>query len=243
MRPWLVTRAVEEATALVERLERVGVAATVLPCIERTAMEWTPDLEAWSGRDTIFMVTSPFGARRLLAYWPQLRGRGKIAALAPATAGVLERAGIAVEFAASGGVLALARALVDRSVTSAPVIVWLTSAAGLVEPEQQEAALILRDVAELHRIVAYETRSPQELGEQLKRWHGVRAAAVFFSPSACRNFLAARTATGTGPMLERIACVGQSTLRAWSQLRPRGLPGAVYQVDEESFVGWVTAPR
>ena len=243
MNPWLITRAIEEAAPLVERLERVGIAAAAFPCIERVPIEWTPDVTNLSGRPTIFMVTSPFGARRLVWYWPLLHGLGKIAAMAPATAAVLEQAGIPVEISVTGGALALARAVATHADGSGPVIVWLTSAAGLVEPEQEEAASLLRGVGELHRIVAYETRPPQDLGEQLKRWHGLRASAVFFSPSACRNFIAARSASGTGPVLERIACIGQSTLRAWSQLRPRGMPAAVYQADDEAFVRWAAAPR
>ena len=241
MTPWLITRAVEEATTLVERLDRLGIAAAALPCIERAAIGWTPDLDGWAGRQVIFMVTSPFGARRLLAYWTQLRGLGKIAALAPSTSGVLERANLTVDIAASGGSLALAQAVAARPEAQGAVVVWLTSAAGLVEPEQEEAARVLRGVGELQRIVAYETRSPDGLGEQLRLWHGKRVGAVFFSPSACRSFVAARNASGTGPLLERIVCVGQSTLRSWSQLRPRGLPAAVYQADEEAFVAWATA--
>jgi uroporphyrinogen-III synthase len=243
MTPWLITRAIEEATPLVERLQLLGLAAFALPCIERRAIAWVPDLAAWSGRETLFMVTSPFGARRLAEYWAQLKGHGRIAALAPSTAAVVERAGVVVDISATGGALGLARAVAHDVAGKGAIIVWLTSAAGLVEPEQEEAASVLRAVAELHRIVAYETRSPDELGDELKRWHGMRAAAVFFSPSACRNFLAARNASGTGPVLERIACVGQSTLRTWSQLRPRGLPAAVYNRDEESFVAWAAAAR
>lgn len=251
MTPWLITRALQEATALVERLDRLGIGAAPLPCIERVPIEWMPDLTGWAGRQTIFMVTSPFGAQRLLAYWMQLRGRGTIAALTPATSAVLERANLTVDVAATGGSLALAKAVAqhltgdkhDRPHAQGPVIVWLTSAAGLVEPEQEAAARVLRDVAELHRIVAYETRSPDGLGEQLRLWHGKRVGVVFFSPSACRSFVAARNASGTGPLLERIVCVGQSTLRAWSQLRSRGLPAAIYQADEEAFVAWAAAGR
>jgi uroporphyrinogen-III synthase len=242
MSPWLITRATEEATPLVERLQLLGLAAFALPCIERRAIAWVPDVASWSTRETLFMVSSPFGARRLAAYWPQLEGHGKVAALAPSTAAVMERAGIDVEISAPGGALGLAQAVARRVAGKGAVIVWLTSAAGLVEPEQQEAASVLTGVAELHRIVAYETRSPDGLGDELKRWHGVRAAAVFFSPSACRNYLAARNASGTGPVLERIACIGQSTLRSWTQLRPRGLPAAVYQRDEEAFVAWAAPP-
>lgn len=247
MTPWLITRAIQEATALVERLARLGIAAAALPCIERAPIEWMPDLAGWAGRPTIFMVTSPFGARRLLTYWTQLRGHGKIAALIPSTSSVLERANLTVEIAATGGSLALANSVAQHLANGpqAPgaVIVWLTSAAGLVEPEQAEAARVMRSVAELHRIVAYETRSPDGLGEQLRLWHGKRVGAVFFSPSACRSFVAARNASGTGPLLERIVCVGQSTLRSWSQLRPRGLPTALYQADEDAFVAWATAGR
>ena len=243
MSAWLITRPMEEATALVERLQRLGIAASVLPCIERRPVEWTPDLKPWANRTIIFMVTSPFGARRLLDYGPQLQGRGKIAALAPSTAAVLEHSGLAVDVKGSGGALGLARAVAADPAAQGAVIVWLTSAAGLVEPEQEQAAAMLRAIAELHRIVAYETRTPDDLAERLKQWHGRRAAAVFFSPSACRSFLAARSASGTGPVLERIVCVGQSTLRSWSQLRPRGLPAAVYQRNEESFVTWAAPAR
>jgi len=243
MNPWLITRAVEEAAPLVERLERIGIPAAAFPCIERRPIEWIPDLETGSRRAAIFMVTSPFGARCLMAHWPQIQGRGKVAAMAPSTASVLEQAGIPVEISATGGALALARAVAGETQASNPVIFWLTSAAGLAEPEQEHAAALLANVGELHRIIAYETRAPQELGEQMMRWRGRRASAVFFSPSACKHFLAARGASGQGPLLERIVCIGQSTLRAWSELRPRDLPSPIYQTNEEAFVAWVTALR
>jgi uroporphyrinogen-III synthase len=243
MTPWLVTRTLDEATPLVERLERAGLAAAALPCIERRSIEWVPDLAAWSGRTTIFMVTSPFGARRLIEYWPRLKDHGIVAALSPTTAQVVEKAGIPVAITGTGGANGLAEAVLASRQSRGAVIVWLTSAAGLVEPEQEQAATILRSTTELHRIVAYETRSPDALGAEMQRWHGKRASAVFFSPSACRNFLSARHATVAGPVLERIACVGQSTLRSWSQLRPRGLPGAIYQASEDAFVTWAAAQR
>jgi uroporphyrinogen-III synthase len=241
--PWLVTRALEEATPLVERLERMGVSAAALPCIERRAIAWTPDPSVWAGRRTIFMVTSPYGARRLVDCWPQIKGHGVVAALTPATAAPLNSAGIAVEIHGTGGAVGLAKAIAALPESKGAVIVWLSSAAGLVEPEQEQAAGLLRGIGDLQRIVVYETRSPPDLSEQLSNWHGKRASAVFFSPSACRNFLQARAASGTGPVLERIACVGQSTLRSWTQLRPRGWPAAVYNADEEAFVAFATSQR
>ncbi|HZF16277.1 MAG TPA: uroporphyrinogen-III synthase [Steroidobacteraceae bacterium] len=243
MTPWLVTRAFDEATPLVERLERAGLAAAALPCIERRPIEWVPDLGAWAGRTTVFMVTSPFGARRLIDYWPKLKDHGLVAALSPTTAQVVESAGIPVSITGTGGASGLAEAVVTSRTTRGAVVIWLTSAAGLVEPEQEQAAAVLRSTTELQRIVAYETRSPDALAGELQRWHGKRASAVFFSPSACRNFLGTRHAIATGPVLERIVCVGQSTLRSWSQLRPRGMPAAVYQASEDAFVGWAAAQR
>jgi uroporphyrinogen-III synthase len=241
--PWLVTRALEEATPLVERLERAGVSAAALPCIERRAIEWAPDPRVWSGRRTIFMVTSPYGARRLVDCWAEIKGHGAVAALTPATSAPLMNAGIAVDIHGTGGAVGLARAIAALPESKGAVIVWLSSAAGLVEPEQEQAAAILRGIGDLQRIVAYETRSPPGLGEQLKSWNGRRASAVFFSPSACRNFLQARAGSGMGPVLERIACVGQSTLRAWTQSRPRGWPAAVYEANEEAFLTFATAQR
>jgi uroporphyrinogen-III synthase len=241
--PWLITRALEEAAPLVERLERAGISAALLPCIERRAVEWLPDPGAWSGRRTIFMVTSPYGARRLIDCWPKLKGHGIVAALAPATAAPLASAGIAVEIHGTGGAVGLAKAIAALPESRGAVIVWLSSAAGLVEPEQEQAAAILRGVGDLQRIVAYETRTPHDLGLRLKRWHGKRASAVFFSPSACRNFLQACAASATGPLLEHIVCVGQSTLRSWSQLRPGGGPTAVYIADEDAFVSFATSQR
>jgi uroporphyrinogen-III synthase len=236
MSPWLITRASEESAPLVERLGRLGVPAAALPCIERREIEWTADLDAGSHRMTIFMVTSPFGARCLVAHWPQLRGRGRVAALAPSTAQVLERARIATDISARGGALALARAVAGQVASARPLILWLTSAAGAGEPEQEEAAAVLANAGELHRIIAYETRAPQDLPRQLMRWQGRRASAVFFSPSACRNFLAARAAAGDGPVLEHIVCIGRSTLRAWSELGAHDLPPPVYQANEGTFV-------
>lgn len=240
---WLVTRARDESAALVEAMERAGLKASPLPCIERHPVEWVPDLAAWAGRKTLFMVTSPFGARRLIECWPTLQGHGSVAALAPTTVRVLEGARIPVAITGSGGAAGLARAVAEREENAGAVIVWLTSAAGLTEPEQVQASERLRAIGELHRIVAYETRSPADLPARLDEWHGKRASAVFFSPSACRGFLAARGVTARGPVLERIACVGQSTLRAWSQLRPRGLPAAVYQSSEEAFISWAQSLR
>jgi len=240
---WLVTRARDESAALVEALQRAGLKASALPCIERHPIVWAPDLAAWAGRKTLFMVTSPFGARRLIDCWPMLEGHGIVAALAPTTVRVLEAAHIPVTISASGGAAGLARAVAEREESAGAVIVWLTSAAGLGEPEQIQASERLRAVGELHRIVAYETRSPDDLPARLDEWHGKRASAVFFSPSACRSFLAARGTAARGPVLERIACVGQSTLRSWSQARPRGLPAALYQASEEAFVNWARSLR
>jgi uroporphyrinogen-III synthase len=236
--PWLVTRALDDSTALVEALERAGLQAAALPCVERRPVEWEPDLAAWAGRKTLFMVTSPYGARRLIDHWPKLAGHGTVAALAPTTVRVLEAARIPVAISGAGGAEGLARAVAEQQENAGAVIVWLTSAAGLTEPEQELAAGRLRVVGELHRIVAYETRSPEDLEARLEEWRGKRASAVFFSPSACRSFLAARGVTARGPVLERIACIGQSTLRTWSQLRSRGLPAAVYQASQEAFVNW-----
>lgn len=239
--PWLITRAADEAQILVDRLRKAGIAAEPFPCIERRVVKWRPDPEAWRGRAAIFMVSSPFGARCLIAHWPQLEGHGRVAALAPTTARILESAGIPVAISASGGAEGLAQAVVEHKSAQDVLIVWLTSAAGLVEPEQERAAAVLRAVADVRRIVAYETRSPDDLGTRLQEWRGKRACAVFFSPSACRGFLAARAAGGHGPVLERVACIGQSTLRSWSELRPRGLPEAVYQGSEADFLEWVAA--
>ncbi len=118
--PWLVTRARDESAALVEALVRAGLKASALPCIERRPIEWAPDLAAWAGRKTLFMVTSPFGARRLIDCWPTLEGHGIVAALAPTTVRVLEAAHIPVAISAPGGAAGLARAAASPSRSRPP---------------------------------------------------------------------------------------------------------------------------
>src|SRR4051812_28227530 len=125
-----MTRAQPDADADVATLRAAGVKAIAVPCIERVALPWP----AWNPEGPkVILVSSSFGALQLVQAWPTLsEPRPIVAAMAPATAGRLERANIPVQIHAEGGIIALAQALRDwhRTQGGPLSVLYATSDAG-----------------------------------------------------------------------------------------------------------------
>jgi hypothetical protein len=123
-----------------------------------------------------------------------------------------------------GGARQLAEEMAARLCTQNPrsELVWLSSDAGAAREEQAEALHKLRPLTTVHRVLAYSTATAPSLGQQMAQWHGRRAGMLFCSPSACDAFLETRRALQKGPLLEKVACVGASTLRAWENNKEAG---------------------
>lgn len=205
-RTWVITRAQPDADADASALRAAGFEAVAVPCIERVALPWP----AWppTGRPRVVFVTSPFAGRQLVQAWPL---DATVAALAPITSAKLREAGVPVAIEAEGGVVALARALEARG---GPVdVLYPTSDVGLQQEEQAEALKILSTFAQVTRAAVYATRRPD--GLQLPKG----ARYVFMSPSAVENALA-----GGDLSAEAVACIGQSTVRAFRALAAQPAP-------------------
>ncbi|MBK7861128.1 MAG: uroporphyrinogen-III synthase [Archangiaceae bacterium] len=197
---WVLTRPLEDAKPLADAL-----GLDVVPCIERIDLPWP----AW---EPLLFITSPAAARRLASEWPSRPlkfATAYVAALSPATAQVLAKAGIHPHLTAPGGSVALAQAV--RAAVSYSGILYPTSDVGLEQGEHHDAVRILEAVGPVRQQAVYLTRAPQHLEAALGPHAG--GDFVFFSPSAVQNFVAAGGRAG------RALCVGASTARAWREAK------------------------
>lgn len=240
MTPWIVTRERGDAEALAQSLRAAGLVARALPCIERTPLPWPAALAPLPGdkdsdATTVVLCTSPFAAALVIARWPVLveAARGAplwCAATAPATAQQLEDAGLPVRVRAPGGVVGVARALLEMLGEGPRCrVLYPTSDVGEETREHTEAVDLLAPRAELVRGAIYATRPAAGLGDALRDLEP-QAALIFYSPSAVDAFAVAATQAGVSwPALA--VCVGASTGRAYARaagreatVAPRGTP-------------------
>lgn len=240
MTPWIVTRERGDAEALAQSLRAAGLVARALPCIERTPLPWPAALAPLPRGDadtaaTVVLCTSPFAAALVIARWPTLvlAAHGAplwCAATAPATAQQLEEAGLPVRVRAPGGVVGVARALLEQLGDAARCrVLYPTSDVGEETREHTEAVDLLAPRAELVRGAVYATRPAAGLSAALGDLEP-NAALLFYSPSAVDAFASAAAQAGVWwPSLA--VCVGASTGRAFARaagreatVAPRGTP-------------------
>lgn len=197
---WVITRAQPDADADAKALRDAGFDAIAVPCIERVPLPWPDWPQAHEER--VIFVTSPFAAMQLIAAWPQ---PARVAAMAPITTARLRASGVPVAVEAEGGAVALAEKL--RALKVRLDVLYPTSDAGMRQEEQDEALTILQSFATVTRAAVYATKAPAGLtvpkGE----------AYVFMSPSAVEN-------AGRDLRPQRVACIGQSTVRRFQELNP-----------------------
>ena len=223
---WIVTREGSDAEQSAQALRARGLRARCLPCIEREALPWPPALAPRrDAAGTLIMCTSPFAARLVIARWPALREAAgdtplSCAATAPATARVLDEAGVPVTVRAHGGVVALAGA-VASAVRGGPrpLVLYPTSDVGEQSAEHATALAELPGFADVCRAIAYATRAAPELERALGDLEP-DAAMLVFSPSAVDALSAAATRAGAA-LPRTVVCVGDSTARAYERATKR----------------------
>ncbi len=236
---WVVTRPLAEAKALVRALGAQGVLAKALPCIERQKVSF-PE---WPGtpRGVPFVfVTSPYAAE--CVPWRRLRGV-RVAALRPKSVQVLERKGVACEVTAQGGAVALAKALsahAKKAKRGAIDVLYPTSDLGGGEAEQQKARAVLAKLGRVTAPVVYRTVAPARLPERVRALASRPMGLVFTSPSAVRNFQAARARARVRPQVRGVVCLGRSTARAWNDGRLLEWPTARCVASAEAVIEAVT---
>ena len=197
----LVTRAVEDAPELEALLRERGAAPVRMPCI---AFEDGPDVAriaavVRSGRADLIVVSSPHGARRLLALCGPIRV--PIAAVGAATARELPgdvlvpRQGVGADALVRelGGRVAGQRVLIPRAEEGNPALADGLRAAGA----EVEALVLYRTVTALQA----EPAALRALRE------GEIDAIAFASGSAARGFVALAGARGAGEAA--VACMGR----------------------------------
>ncbi len=235
MLTWAVTRAAAESRQLVEQLHAEGLRAVSLPCIERVSLPvapWVPDARA-----RLVMLTSVAAVEAVADQLPVLKS-AEVAALGPTTANAVRALGLEVAYESSGGVVALARMVVEalsaRGALHQTACWYPTSAAGVESAEQHEAMGVLASLGSVARVEAYDVVAPRGLERRLVNQF-VRApaptAVLFSSPTAVRHFSAAAQATGSAAVVPAlVACWGESTRAlasrhfARSYLVPRSQP-------------------
>lgn len=222
---WLITREADDARSEREAWSARGVEALCVPCLETRLLPWP-----WSSplpeRSPLWFFTS----RRSVESWcaagrPALQD---VAALSPATAEALKRAGVTPALTAEGGAASLAEQVLSwwTSRGSPPTqVCYPTSSAGLHSAEQAEAVRLLSKLGEVDRRLVYDVSAPAGLRDSLEQAARGDWALSFASPSAVQHFFAAGAAFTRPPLL--VACLGASTGRAWNRARPQGWPDAV----------------
>lgn len=211
---WTITRAAAEAEALAGELRAQGLEARALPCIEREDLGWPPVPEG-----ALLFLTSA-----AVLPIPEQAARSPVAALAK-VAQALKLSGREVLVESGGGAVALANALAEAWQAVAPSvraqIFYPHSDLAPEEPEHAEARQVLERCGDVTARAVYRVAAPPRLAERVADL-GPGAGLVFFSPSAVRNFLAARPAAAPA----RVVAFGGSTARAWNEARPAGWPEA-----------------
>lgn len=212
--PWVITREAQDGEPLVAALRARGQDALALPAIERRPLPWPASFDA--PRGGIFFLTSPYAARLVLEHMRAPTGglddRGRrFAALSPSTAAAVREAGLPVDVTAEGGALALALALGTSKLDG--TVLYPTSDAGLAQPEQEQAVVVLRERFDVVREAVYSTGPARDLDDRLDALpRGNAWRAVVFSPSAARALAAALARRKAPPPV--IVAVGASTARA-----------------------------
>ena len=215
----IVCRPQPDADATVARLREKGTQAEARPLIERCVLAEV----RWPDTTDLVFVTSTFAAGLVVRALSDgaLGGGGKrprIAALARATAPVFEAAGHRVDIKAHGGAVGLANAVYATGFRGR--VLYPVSLAAPNEPEHHAALAVLRPVADVRVLPAYDTRTVANARALIDSAPGA-ATWWFHSPSAVRAFL---EYAASPPHAVRVS--GASTLRAWQELKPRTWPDA-----------------
>ncbi len=206
----VLTRAADQAEPLATRLARLGAVVVEVPVLAiadpddggealRAAVAGLDDFD-W------VVVTSANGARRLLAAGPVAGRRPRIAAVGPATAAVLQGAGIAVD-------LVPAQAVGEALVAAFPpppapgrgrgrVLLARAAVARDVVPDGLRAAGWEVEVVDAYRTVAV-TPTPEQVAVA-----GQSDAIAFTSSSTVEHYLAAAGPAGVPPT---VVCIGPVT--------------------------------
>ena len=218
---WLITRPAAEAQQLVAELEKRGVPARALPCIERRFTR----LASWrrEGPGLIFL-TSAAAVEPVCASLEALSSPTPpaFAAVTPATLATLEAAGQKAVVTAPGGSVALARE-VAAWLANQPLrwaVLYPTSDLG--SEEQREALTQLEEVADVSRVMAYQVTAPTGLPRTLASLESMATGLFFSSPSAVRHFADAVTPAFAPPAY--VACFGRSTMTQALHLLPSAWP-------------------
>ncbi len=223
----LVTRPVEDAAPLAERLEANGFTAVVEPLLRIRFLEGAgPDL---SGLQAL-AFTSANGVRALAHAAPDAKGKGlAVFAVGPATAEAARAAGFADVRNADGDVAALARLIIDACVAAAGAVLHVAgrARAGDLMGALQGAGL------EARRAVLYEAVAAEALSESLRREieAGDIGAVLIFSPRTAGLFVNLMTDAGLAPLARDMCLVALSPAVAeaaaalpWGAVKVAGAP-------------------
>ncbi|MBK9179695.1 MAG: uroporphyrinogen-III synthase [Acidimicrobiales bacterium] len=203
----MLTRAADRIEPLATRLARLGAAVVEVPVLAiADPVDGGEALRAavagLDGFDWV-VVTSANGARRLLAAGPVAGRRARVAAVGPATAAVLEAAGVTVDLVPDRAVgEALLAALPAPPPSGGRVLLARAAVAREVLPDGLRAA-----GWEVEVVDAYRTVAVVPTAEQLARARRADAIA-FTSSSTVEHFLAAAGPAGVPPT---VVCIGPIT--------------------------------
>jgi uroporphyrinogen-III synthase len=198
----VVTRPREHAEALVERLEALGAAASVVPLISIEPLEDDADLSALveQGDHDWIVFTSANAVRAVGTAIGRVRAR--IAAVGPATERALRDAGVEPSFTPE--------VFAAREIAAG---LEPLDGASVLLPQSEIAEPLLADElhargAAVHAVEAYRTVSRDASGAELADLR-TADAVVLMSGSAARSLA---QQGGAGPAL--VACIGPRTAEA-----------------------------
>ena len=228
----VITRAIEQARDLKERLEGMGAVVLLLPAVSFSEPADTAELDrairALGSFDWILFTSANavrFFARRCrkLGVAPGLRGQPMCAAVGPATASAAAAEGYSIDYVAREFLgTALAREL-GESLTGKRVVLPRSQRAGRDLPDALKVA-----GAEVTEVTAYHTSGVGAAEPEVM--NAVREARVdvvsFFSPSAVENFRGELGAEIISRLAEKAAMAAVGPLTA-AALRNAGLPVAI----------------
>lgn len=212
--PWVVTREPPEGPRLAAALRARGLPAVALAATERAPLPWPDALSAQTPED-LWFLTSAYAARSVLGDGRVPVG-ARIAALAPATVRAVTTHGHTAAVSATGGAVALARAVLEAQAAWTHVaslrVLYPTSDAGLMQAEQLEAVALLEQRFPVVRAAVYTTRAAPRFADALAALPTRAVRAVVYSPSAARALLDAAIAARTH--ITDVVAVGASTVAA-----------------------------
>jgi uroporphyrinogen III methyltransferase/synthase len=217
----VVTRARQQASALVERLVALGAATVEVPAIAiaapadgGAALAKAVERLAGGGYDWV-VVTSPNGADRLLAavrdagHDARALGGTRLAAIGPGTAEALARAQLVADLVPERFVAeALLDALPDAGPDGGTVLLARAAEARDVLPDGLAARGWAVDVVEAYRT------EPLPLDETRRAALAGAEVVTFTSSSTVTNFLDAVGADAVPPVVAAIGPVTAATARA-----------------------------